>query len=436
MPRSPTVLTPPPGTLPFVPNTTIESGKANAVWFDLYQDGNTPRPIEYGGTGASNAADALNNLGAVGQGNFLDAYSVGDFFDTVRALDGDWLRRNGALYTSADYPELAALLPPLTDGVQWTNITAGQADLVTIIAMPSSAGFVIGRQYQVATVPTSDIYTSPDGETWSIVATISNFGMYDMTYGGGVYMAADGNGRVATSNDTITWTNVATSIAGGTSPFTTSVAYGAGIFVATTGNSTGRYIHSSTDGSSWTLRHTMPGGISNALYRVRYVNSTFFAVGANGSVVTSTDGITWTPRTTGFAGQFSGATYGNSLYVAVGSGGAIYTSPNLTSWTLRASGTTEQLNDVTFSDAGFMAVGNGGVARISSATSGTAWVSAGGTGSSFSLAMIAFAEDSPSSYYVAQRGSTSILKGLRTLPTQFQVPSDDPQYGWIKARND
>lgn len=437
MPRSPTVLTPPPGTLPFVQNTTIESGKANAVWFDLYQDGNTPRPIEYGGTGASNAADALNNLGAVGQGNFLDAYSVGDFYATVRTLDSDWLRRDGSLYESSDYPELAALLPALTDDVQWSNVSVGQTGLRTILARPGNSGFLIGRSYTVGGVFNSDIYSSSDGESWSVVATIGGgFSINDLAFGGGIYLASDGNGKVYTSNDSISWSSSASTIAGGTNPFTGSVTYGIGVFVAATGNAAGRYIYSSTDGATWTLRHTVAGGTSNNLNKIRFVNSTFVAVGNNGTMITSSDGINWTHRTTGSSSSMHGVTHGNGIYVMVGSGGAIVTTPNLTAFTARTSGTTVQLNDVAYSSAGFIAVGNGGVSRISPATSGIAWAAPGGTGTSQDLLAIAYESDEPSRYFVVQNGSPSILMGLRTLPTQFQVPSDAPVYGWIKARND
>lgn len=427
------------GVYSLPPNTTAVSGQIiasapyNTVNNDIANDLNAARPVTAGGTGASNAADALNNLGGVGQSNFLDAYSIGDFYGTVRTLDARWLKRDGSLYDVDDYPELAALLPDLTDDVQWSNITVGQTGLITILAKPSNSGFLIGRSYVVSSVFTTDIYSSPDGEGWSVVATIgAGFSIYDLAYGGSIYMAADANGKVYTSNDSISWASSASTIAGGTTPFTTSVAYGAGLFVATTGNSAGRYIHSSPDGVTWTLRYTVPGGTS-ILNKVRFVNNTFVAVGANGTCVTSTNGTSWTARTTGTSNALNGVTFGNSLYVLVGATGTIVTTPNLTAWTTRTSGTTNALNDVSYSSAGFLAVGAGGVARISDVSSGTTWFAPGGTGSSQNLLAIAYQANQPSRYFVVQENSPSILKGIRTLPTQFQVPNDDAVYGWIKA---
>ena len=45
------------------PGTTVASTVYNGFTHDVAQDLNTPRPILAGGTGANNAADALNNLG-------------------------------------------------------------------------------------------------------------------------------------------------------------------------------------------------------------------------------------------------------------------------------------------------------------------------------------------------------------------------------------
>ena len=48
--------------------------------------------------------------------------------------------------------------------------------------------------------------------------------------------------------------------------------------------------------------------------------------------------------------NLNGISYGNELYVVVGASGTIITSSDGTSWTERTSGTTNQLNAVTFSE--------------------------------------------------------------------------------------
>ena len=76
-------------------------------------------------------------------------------------------------------------------------------------------------------------------------------------------------------------------------------------------------------GATWTLR--VPG--INNLNGVAYGNGTFVAVGSNGTILTSRDGVSWTVRTSGTANTLYDVTYGNGLFVAVGVYGTILTSP-------------------------------------------------------------------------------------------------------------
>lgn len=54
-----------------IPNTTVRSAPYNAVLDDLASDANDPRPITAGGTGASNATKARENLGALAAADIL-----------------------------------------------------------------------------------------------------------------------------------------------------------------------------------------------------------------------------------------------------------------------------------------------------------------------------------------------------------------------------
>ena len=72
-------------------------------------------------------------------------------------------------------------------------------------------------------------------------------------------------------------------------------------------------------------------------------------VGESGTILTSSDGVTWTSRTSGTSDKIREVTYGNSTFVTVGDNGTILTSTDGTSWTLRTSGTTHTLYGVTYS---------------------------------------------------------------------------------------
>jgi len=122
---------------------------------------------------------------------------------------------------------------------------------------------------------------------------------------------------------------------------------------------------------AWHWRKPAPQG--NDLYGAAYGNSTYVAVGALGTILTSPDGLTWTnvPSITYF--QLSNVTFGNNTFVAVGTGGTILTSADGLSWQSRTSDTTWNLQDVTFSNSTFVAIGSGGT--ILTSPDGITWTS-------------------------------------------------------------
>ncbi len=120
-------------------------------------------------------------------------------------------------------------------------------------------------------------------------------------------------------------------------------------------------------------------------------NPLFVSVGNSGTILTSTDGTTWTTvsatyehpdnGTISLAGNYNGVTYGISTFVAVGTNYAgstsIITSTDATAWTPRTSGTSNTLNDVTYANSTFVAVGNSGTVLKSS--DGTTWTTVSAT---------------------------------------------------------
>ena len=66
-------------------------------------------------------------------------------------------------------------------------------------------------------------------------------------------------------------------------------------------------------------------GFTNGLFVVT-VGENFVTVGDNGIILTSSDGISWTKRTSGTTKNLYGVTYGNSTFVTVGDNGIMLTS--------------------------------------------------------------------------------------------------------------
>ena len=74
---------------------------------------------------------------------------------------------------------------------------------------------------------------------------------------------------------------------------------------------------------------------------IAFGNGLFVAVSSGGTsrVMTSPDGITWTPRTAAEANQWQAVTFGNGLFVAVSADGTsrVMTSPDGITWTSRTA---------------------------------------------------------------------------------------------------
>ena len=138
-------------------------------------------------------------------------------------------------------------------------------------------------------------------------------------------------------------------------------------------------ILTSSNGTSWTKRIS---GTSNNLYGITYGNGLFVSVGYKGSIFTSTDVTSWTKRISGTSNNLYGISYGNGLFVTVGKEGTILTSSNGTSWTQRISGTSNTLYGVTYGNGLFVTVGNYGT--IFTSSDGISWTQrTSPTGSSF-----------------------------------------------------
>jgi len=73
-------------------------------------------------------------------------------------------------------------------------------------------------------------------------------------------------------------------------------------------------------------------------------------VGWSGTILTSSDGTTWTSKTSGTSQDLWGVTYGNSSFVTVGESGTILTSSDATTWTSRTSGTSETFRRVFYKE--------------------------------------------------------------------------------------
>ena len=113
--------------------------------------------------------------------------------------------------------------------------------------------------------------------------------------------------------------------------------------------------HSASAGAldKWEIRN----GGSNSFSDVIWANDLFVAVSYFGPIMTSPDGVTWTPRPAETPTLPRGIAYGNGRFVVVAADGTNLTSTNGLDWTPGWSGTSSELWDVTFANRQFVSVG-------------------------------------------------------------------------------
>lgn len=142
------------------------------------------------------------------------------------------------------------------------------------------------------------------------------------------------------------------------------VAFGNGLYVAVGSGS----FATSTDGITWTTR-TSPSGLGHQ--GITFGSGLFVTVVGNGttstSIYTSTDGITWTARTSPSTG-YQGVFFGNSLFVAFGSS-IVSTSTDGITWTSRTA--AGAWVGCSYGASKFVLVSNGTAAAYS--TDGATW---------------------------------------------------------------
>jgi hypothetical protein len=122
-------------------------------------------------------------------------------------------------------------------------------------------------------------------------------------------------------------------------------------------------------GDVWTQSSPLPAAVN--LESVVSTGSQWVAVGRQGTVLTSSDASTWTPRTTGTTSALHSIAWSGSELLAVGDNGTLITSADSIAWTAAASTLAIRWNAAVWTGTQFVAVGNYGV--VATSTTGSTW---------------------------------------------------------------
>jgi hypothetical protein len=231
------------------------------------------------------------------------------------------------------------------------------------------------------------LYSSTDAEHWvshpSALADNEDYSGFlnAVAYGRGQFVALGDNGAGLTSSDGATWVRREPKHWNATSVW--DIEYGNDRFVAVGewfNDATGQweaFSETSADGNAWVQSYVGPelvfahsygdGGFPSHL---AYGNGLFIASGwsnavsgLEGQILTSTDGLSWTPRETGTTNHLGPIAYGNGRFVALG-GTTVAVSTNGVDWVQGQTGARVDLSVLAFGNGQFAAIARGGFVVI------------------------------------------------------------------------
>ncbi len=266
---------------------------------------------------------------------------------------------------------LLALLPTAASAAPWYSpvpVTAG----ATIFAS------VQGGNQTVFVGGAGMIATSANRRDWTRRASGMILALYSVAYGAGRFVAVGEQGTILSSVDGAAWSVERHPYTGSLAPDINGITYANGRFVAvsrTLGfDATGNII-TSTDGRTWVRQTVDRGGFQ--LQFVTFANGLYVA-GGGGVLMVSADAATWRTVWTGQSWLYAGVR-GESRWVVFGSDGSMLTSTDGASWTESPLGQRATLFGVAYRNGRYLGVGSnaftiaGNNASVFSSVDGLAW---------------------------------------------------------------
>ncbi len=239
------------------------------------------------------------------------------------------------------------------------------------------------------------VISSQDGVNWSEQpAGSSEYSLYGCCYGRGLYVLVGDAGGIVVSPNLVDWTEISGnhrsaitaeaslprlsvanalpifreyssfpdfttlistngtnwSVTSTTAPAIAQMASANGVFV---GVGPGGF-YSTVNGLGWQTNGSAP----NSLFGVCCAKNQFIAVGGNGGIFQSTNGINWLDRSISVPGDLSCVAYGNGIYVASGSFTA--TSRDGASWAVCATNIPTIMTKLVYGEGLFVAIAYNG----------------------------------------------------------------------------
>ena len=249
-------------------------------------------------------------------------------------------------------------------------------------------------------------------------------------------LAADGTGNVmaagagigATSADgAINWSTLTLPQRGTGGAYYQGQAFGASSWV-----SVGVFVSNGVSVPSfWTLAGgTWTAGVFSGIAyptRIRYLGTHFVTMFEDGTIQTSTDGITWASPVAASPSAIYDMAFDGTNYVAVGRSGYIEKSTNLTAWTpVTASGITGLVYGIAW-----LASGSGGAIYVAGGAGGKAYYAnqTQALAGTWTAVALGSGPDSIDAIGVTATGSNAVLSGQTTTGFKIWSTGDGVSYG-------
>jgi hypothetical protein len=226
---------------------------------------------------------------------------------------------------------------------KFENYANASVSVLLKVLLVLSLGIAVASEVRGGSVSLNWRWSDPQAHGNNII---------DLQFNDGLYVQATDGGRIYSSEDRATWTIHES----GTVKDLRAIIYFGGRLIATGESGTVLY----ADSLDSFVLGTLSDSTEDWLEGVAASESLVVAVGDNGTIFTSGDGINWQLESQPFETWLTDVAYGNGRFIAVGETGFVATSIDGFNWTVQASGVQSTLYDIEWIGDQFWAVGEGG----------------------------------------------------------------------------
>jgi hypothetical protein len=230
-------------------------------------------------------------------------------------------------------------------GETWTARTSGTGGNLN----GASFGSIGGTNYFIA-VGNGTVRYSTDAITW-LSATGTTGNLIDIHIANNIAVAVNSVGLIFTSTNGTSFTQATNS---NTTNVLAGVTYAASLNLWVACGSGGTIVTASNPSGTWTLQSS---GVLANLNEVGIFNNAIYVVGDNQTLLTSTNGTSYTSLTAGVSGALIGIAASPTTLLITGSAGAMASSTDGTTFTSRTNN-NQVLNGIAFGNNTFVSVGN------------------------------------------------------------------------------